>query len=105
MLPDGAEKQAEDWTTFFLNQTGFNSIAPVLALDTAEDGREGENDRPELLYVLNLVRTKMDTSVDRCVRYLQLSIHAESDWQRCRCPRDGDMHTASVHPDLQGASR
>ncbi|TFY64753.1 hypothetical protein EVJ58_g2407 [Rhodofomes roseus] len=28
MLPDGAERQPEDWTIFFLNQTHFNTIAP-----------------------------------------------------------------------------
>ncbi|KDQ58432.1 hypothetical protein JAAARDRAFT_193004 [Jaapia argillacea MUCL 33604] len=71
MLPDGAEKQFEDWTIFFLNQTPFNQIAPVLALETpGVDGKgvlEGdiEKDRPELLYVLNLVRTKHDKSVRR----------------------------------------
>ncbi|KAI0064359.1 spindle pole body interacting protein [Artomyces pyxidatus] len=61
MLPDGAEKQLEDWTIFFLNQTPFNTIAPVLALD----GASKEDDVPELLYVLNLVRTKHDKTVRR----------------------------------------
>ena len=70
MLPDGAEKHLEDWTIFFLNQTPFNTIAPVLALETPEDGHgEGEKDgsesKPELLYVLNLVRTKQDKSLPR----------------------------------------
>ena len=70
MLPDGAERQAEDWTIFFLNQTVSNTIAPVLALDTPEirasriaDGDE----KPELMYVLNLVRTKLDKTVRRYV--------------------------------------
>lgn len=71
MLPDGAEKQLEDWTIFFLNQTPFNTIAPVLALETPEPNGKGAHDepadRPELLYVLNLVRTKHDKSVRRCV--------------------------------------
>lgn len=57
MLPDGAERQPEDWTIFFLNQTPFNTIKPVLADDTEEGG--------ELLYVLNLVRTKLDKTVRR----------------------------------------
>lgn len=71
MLPDGAEKHLEDWTIFFLNQTPFNTIAPVLALEIAEDGHgEGEDEelsepKPELLYVLNLVRTKQDKSLPR----------------------------------------
>ncbi|KAI0319503.1 spindle pole body interacting protein [Amylostereum chailletii] len=65
MLPDGAEKQLEDWTIFFLNQTPFNTIAPVLALETAEDSPSSETGQPELLYVLNLVRTKHDKAVRR----------------------------------------
>jgi hypothetical protein len=72
MLPDGAEKHLEDWTIFFLNQTPFNTIAPVLALETPEDGNKegggGEDEsesKPELLYVLNLVRTKQDKSLPR----------------------------------------
>ena len=71
MLPDGAEKQLEDWTIFFLNQTTFNTISPVLALETPESNGRGrrseEEDRPELLYVLNLVRTKHDKTVRRYV--------------------------------------
>ncbi|PCH35230.1 spindle pole body interacting protein [Wolfiporia cocos MD-104 SS10] len=74
MLPDGAEKQPEDWTIFFLNQTPFNTIAPVLALEDANRGddagaepdEEGSDDgQPELLYVLNLVRTKLDKTARR----------------------------------------
>lgn len=68
MLPDGAERHLEDWTIFFLNQTPFNTIAPVLALETPEpsDDHSGtEGSRPELIYVLNLVRTKHDKSVRR----------------------------------------
>ena len=73
MLPDGAETQLDDWTIFFLNQTPFNTISPVLALESpevksvglpGEDG--GDGDKPELLCVLNLVRTKHDKSLDRC---------------------------------------
>jgi hypothetical protein len=63
MLPDGAEKQLEDWTIFFLNQTSFNRISPVLAIETPESD---DGVRSELLYVLNLVRTKHDKSVRRC---------------------------------------
>ncbi|KAI0792369.1 docking domain of Afi1 for Arf3 in vesicle trafficking-domain-containing protein [Abortiporus biennis] len=72
MLPDGAERQPEDWTIFFLNQTHFNTIAPVLALETPETNGgsqpgelQEEENKPELLYVLNLVRTKLDKSVRR----------------------------------------
>ena len=63
MLPDGAEKQLEDWTIFFLNQTPFNRISPALAPETTNPSEEDEG--PELLYVLNLVRTKHDKTVRR----------------------------------------
>ncbi len=62
MLPDGAEKHLEDWTIFFLNQTPFNKIAPVLALETPDSAGKGNK---SLLYVLNLVRTKHDKTVRR----------------------------------------
>ncbi|KAH8101127.1 spindle pole body interacting protein [Cristinia sonorae] len=67
MLPDGAERQPEDWTIFFLNQTPFNTIAPALAPDIQHpDQTHGKfEDEPELLYVLNLVRTKRDKAVRR----------------------------------------
>ncbi|KIJ61626.1 hypothetical protein HYDPIDRAFT_115800 [Hydnomerulius pinastri MD-312] len=68
MLPDGAERHLEDWTIFFLNQTPFNTIAPVLALETTESNGDQSNDgesRPELIYVLNLVRTKHDKTARR----------------------------------------
>jgi len=65
MLPDGAEKHLEDWTIFFLNQNPFNTIEPVLAWETNElDERQSHK---ELLYVLNLVRTKQDKSLPRYV--------------------------------------
>ena len=67
MLPDGAEKHLEDWTIFFLNQTPFNTIEPVLALEKPEDDHgDGHEPEQELLYVLNLVRTKQDKSLPRC---------------------------------------
>ncbi|KAH7886952.1 docking domain of Afi1 for Arf3 in vesicle trafficking-domain-containing protein [Phlebopus sp. FC_14] len=68
MLPDGAERHLEDWTIFFLNQTPFNTIAPVLALETpepSEDKPHEEEACSELIYVLNLVRTKHDKSERR----------------------------------------
>ena len=67
MLPDGAEKQLEDWTIFFLNQTPFNTIAPILALESSSANADSGNKKSELLYVLNLVRTKHDKTVRRCV--------------------------------------
>ncbi|RXW25611.1 hypothetical protein EST38_g246 [Candolleomyces aberdarensis] len=82
MLPDGAEAQLDDWTIFFLNQTPFNTISPVLALDTPETqpidlpGDEDEEGRkkPELLCVLNLVRTKHDKTLDRGAKVMALAI-------------------------------
>ncbi|KAG6331596.1 hypothetical protein ID866_7494 [Astraeus odoratus] len=68
MLPDGAERHFEDWTIFFLNQTPFNTIFPVLALETPDPTDDSSNEggnSSELIYVLNLVRTKHDKSVRR----------------------------------------
>jgi hypothetical protein len=64
MLPDGAEKQSEDWTIFFLNQTPLNTIAPVVS-DTPERDSFEPSEGFDLLYVLSLVRTKHDSSVRR----------------------------------------
>lgn len=82
MLPDGAEAQLDDWTIFFLNQTPFNTISPVLALDTPETqpiDLPGEDEaergkKPELLCVLNLVRTKHDKTLDRGAKVMALAI-------------------------------
>ncbi|KDQ14075.1 hypothetical protein BOTBODRAFT_33187 [Botryobasidium botryosum FD-172 SS1] len=70
MLPDGAHSQTEDWTIFFLNQTPMNTIAPVFAPELPERSDDksavpSEESKPELLYVLNLVRTKKDQAVRR----------------------------------------
>ncbi|KAJ7571850.1 docking domain of Afi1 for Arf3 in vesicle trafficking-domain-containing protein [Mycena floridula] len=76
MLPDGAETQLDDWTIFFLNQTSFNTIEPVLALDLPGEENEEEQDtgKPDLLCVLNLVRTKIDKTLDRGAKVLALAI-------------------------------
>jgi hypothetical protein len=66
MLPDGAEKQSEDWTIFFLNQTPLNTIAPVVS-DTIDKDPFDHGDETDLLYVLSLVRTKHDSTVRRQV--------------------------------------
>ncbi|KAH9941624.1 mesa protein [Epithele typhae] len=77
MLPDGAERQPADWTVFFLNQTPFNTIKPILALEN-DDAEDTEVEGPKMLYVINLVRTKLDKTVRRgatvkamaiCTRY------------------------------------
>ncbi len=64
MLPDGAERQPADWTVFFLNQTPFNTIKPVLALDN-DDGGDSDEEGSKMLYVINLVRTKLDKTARR----------------------------------------
>ncbi|KAI0819413.1 spindle pole body interacting protein [Trametes gibbosa] len=63
MLPDGAERQPTDWTVFFLNQTPFNTIKPILALDN--ESREAVEDGASMLYGINLVRTKLDKTARR----------------------------------------
>lgn len=61
MIPDGVHDQSEDWTIFFLNQTPGNTIASIF---TPGDEDE-ESHEKDLLYVLNLVRTKHDKTVKR----------------------------------------
>ena len=64
MLPDGAERQPADWTIFFLNQTHFNTIKPILALDN-DDEQGLDEDGSRMLYVINLVRTRLDKTARR----------------------------------------
>lgn len=108
MLPDGAEKQLEDWTIFFLNQTEFNRISPVLALESRTDASSGVaagegEEGIELLYVLNLVRTKHDPTVRRYACRLFYAEQSEANiLKRCGGKGYGDMYPISVHSDLQG---
>lgn len=101
MLPDGAERQPEDWTIFFLNQTPFNTIAPVLALDTpgVRSSRIADEDgNPELLYVLNLVRTKLDKTVRRCVlAHTRYPFVGSESLQRCHREGHGYMYPSFVY--------
>lgn len=87
MLPDGAETQVDDWTVFFLNQTPFNTISPVLALDTSDAGLDRpasmQTEDEDLLCVLNLVRTKLDKTEDRCVSDIY-SISSSISYARVR---------------------
>jgi hypothetical protein len=93
MLPDGAERQLEDWTIFLLNQTSFNTIAPVLALE--QPAAEGEG-KPDMLYVLNLVRTKHDKTVKRCDAHCPILCYrlnwAQPRLQRRGCQGPGDLY-------------
>lgn len=100
MLPDGAERQPEDWTIFFLNQTPFNTIAPVLALDTPGARTsliEDEDGKPQLLYVLNLVRTKLDKTVRRCVIRSFATDYALTMSQRSHRQGHGYMHATLIY--------
>ncbi|CAG8498080.1 7464_t:CDS:10 [Ambispora gerdemannii] len=68
MLPDGAHLRPEDWTVFFLNQTipNIDDISINTTKRMSSDDKEGdEEDRPSLLYALNLVRTKHDKEARR----------------------------------------
>ncbi|KAK0544318.1 hypothetical protein OC846_006120 [Tilletia horrida] len=77
MLPDGAHARSEDWTVFFLKQTSPRARQP-----TSGDGSDSTNAAKDpsanrkstgfgtpadqdIVYVLNLVRTKHDTTVRR----------------------------------------
>lgn len=93
MLPDGAHLRDQDWTIFYLNQVPSNTVKPPLLLDAdagtsadegdadgaranvrlslewsasrrVEGGDKGK-DREELLYVINCVKMKKDTTLRR----------------------------------------
>ncbi|KAG9299886.1 hypothetical protein G9A89_005415 [Geosiphon pyriformis] len=63
MLPDGAHLRPEDWTVFFLNQ----SIPDPddISINGDNNSSDQEENRPPLLYALNLVRTKHDKEARR----------------------------------------
>ncbi|KAF8586594.1 spindle pole body interacting protein [Ramaria rubella] len=65
MIPDGVHSQQEDWTVFMLNQTPDSIVEPVIADADSVNGNDSEQDDVELLYVLNLVRTKHDKTLRR----------------------------------------
>ena len=67
MIPDGVHSQQEDWTIFMLNQTPDSIVEPVIADTDSVDGIGSDQDDAELLYVLNLVRTKHDKTLRRLV--------------------------------------
>ncbi|KAG8846289.1 hypothetical protein FRB96_002041 [Tulasnella sp. 330] len=75
MIPDGVHEQTEDWTIFFLNQTPGNTISSIFTPGDEEE--EEADDKKDLLYVLNLVRTKHDKSVKRgaVVKALAICTH------------------------------
>jgi len=109
MLPDGAEAHIDDWTIFFLNQTSFNTISPVLALDSEENlsrtDAANSPDGPGLLCVLNLVRTTRNEALKRyaCIVATSISPPLTSQQRRNGCS-SGDMYSSSIHTNLQGMS-
>ncbi|PWN23179.1 spindle pole body interacting protein [Microstroma glucosiphilum] len=54
MLPDGAHARSEDWTVFFLPDA-----------EAGPSKSSSSSSQPDLTYVINLVRTKHDSSVRR----------------------------------------
>lgn len=107
MIPDGAHSFAQDWTIFFLNQTPGNTIAPVFS-DSHSDvnvaNGTGAKGDPELIYVLNLVRTKKDPNAPRCAELISIyaSCLTNVGKQRGDCKGDGYLHTAPIHTNLPG---
>lgn len=69
--------------------------------DSAEEDEDEGGEGPPLIYVLNLVNTKQDNSLKRCLdSKLALRTHADSILQRCRCQSHGHMHKTLVSPYL-----
>jgi hypothetical protein len=62
MLPEGCHSIPEDWSIFFLNQCPANATIP-LATDTPSQSQDMKESK--LMFCLSLVRTKLDSTVDR----------------------------------------
>ncbi|TKY84840.1 hypothetical protein EX895_005920 [Sporisorium graminicola] len=71
MLPDGVHARTEDWTFFFLKPPEFQRAALHDAADDPDTSQAAASIEPsswlsdDLTYVINLVRTKHDTTVRR----------------------------------------
>ncbi|CDR88476.1 uncharacterized protein SPSC_04303 [Sporisorium scitamineum] len=71
MLPDGVHARTEDWTFFFLKPPGFQRAALHNVADDPDASQANAAADPsswlsgDLTYVINLVRTKHDTTVRR----------------------------------------
>jgi stress response protein SCP2 len=63
MLPDGAHLRSEDWTIFYLNQTGQHAQPS----HNNENETVAGNGLRETLFVMNCVKMKEDKSVRRYV--------------------------------------
>lgn len=122
MLPDQTHVRSQDWTIFFLHKDSSEEEAEAAerearrqrrkerrearergetvevddALDeeSSDDEEEG-GEGPPLMYVLNLVNTKHDTSVRRSVfPGCPLEGSLLTYMQRCCCQSYGHMHQA-----------
>lgn len=62
MIPDGVHDQKSDWTIFFLNQVPANTVTASLIGD---DPPAVPEEKQQLLYVLNLVRTVKNPNARR----------------------------------------
>lgn len=71
MLPEGCHSIPEDWSIFFLNQCPANTTVPFTT-DTSQQPPESNNTKP--MYCLSLVRTKLDSTVDRGAKFKALAI-------------------------------
>lgn len=89
MLPDGAHDREQDWTVFFLNQIPsltISSYTPTTDTINSNEGTSagggGKKQAQERLYVISLVRTKMDSSVRRGALVKALAV--ATPWPFCQ---------------------
>lgn len=124
MLPDQTHVRSQDWTIFFLHKDGGVEEEAEYDDGTQEDvqnqeqgvepeyqtpGRTEETDEedyddlegPPLMYVLNLVNTKQDTTAKRYVHapFPDLALIA---LQGCNCEIYGYLHKTFFSPHIQG---
>ena len=125
MLPDQAHARKEDWTIFFLHKDSSEADEPEDTEDAEEISKDNdsevvghdvelENERedmdedeevegPPLIYVLNLVNTKYDSTAKRYLDHgLNKYFVANPQIQRRHCQSHGNMHATSFSPYLQG---
>ena len=126
MLPDQAHVRAQDWTLFFLHKDAEVEEESDNEKDPRdEQGQQGgadEHERhgehaengetpeggegPPLIYVLNLVNMKHDSSVKRFVLvWLGRQQLANISVKRCCCQSNGDLYETPIPPHLQSECR
>ena len=85
-----------------INDVDSEANTAVAGEEREEDDAEG-GEGPPLIYVLNLVNTKHDASVKRCVSIRSEAIPCSSNphfSQRCSSKSNGHLYTASLSPHL-----